>query len=159
MCCLILRYRPTPDLLQTLDDTSSSDPNFGSSSGFITEVETEEEETGRRCSCVQPNRDSLDDDSRRSEWAVERRESNEGEGATEDDPRCREDIDGWLHSEKCIPSERTGDKDGADDVKIGFLERIGSGKQTELEGSLIISHSLSYRSTVNSQQRAIDPER
>ena len=31
--------------MQSLDDTSSSDPDFGSCSGFFTKVETKEQET------------------------------------------------------------------------------------------------------------------
>ncbi len=38
--------QPTPDLLQPLDDTSTSDPDLSQSSGFFAEVETEEEEAG-----------------------------------------------------------------------------------------------------------------
>jgi hypothetical protein len=118
--------RLTPDLLKTLNDTGSSDPDLGSGSGFVTKVETKEQETSRRGSGVQPYRDSLDNDSRRGERAIERWESNEGKCASENDPRCRKDPDGRLHSEQGVPSERTGDENGTDDVKIGFLERVGS---------------------------------
>ena len=71
--------RRDPNLLQTLDNASSSDPDFGRSSGFFTKVETEEEESSSRGNSVTVGRDSGNGLSWRGEHSSEGWESNEDE--------------------------------------------------------------------------------
>ena len=78
----------------------------------------------------------MDDDSRWGEGTVERWKTNHEEGATKDDPWCRENPDGRPHSEQGVPGECTGNEDRTNDVQVGLLERVRSREQTQLERCL-----------------------
>ena len=63
--------RRYPDLLQSLNDTSSQNPDFRCGTSFFTKVASEEQETGGRSDGVEPGRKRGDDLVRSGERSVQ----------------------------------------------------------------------------------------
>lgn len=55
------------------------------------------------------------------------------------EPRQREDVDGWLHSEKRVPRDGGDHENRTNDVQVDLGLRVAASEQTQLERSLNVS--------------------
>lgn len=76
-----------PNLLQALHDARTRDPDLGSGTSFLSEIEAEEQEAGGRSASVAPGRYGCDNRAVRRKDATQRGEADEREGDGKDEPR------------------------------------------------------------------------
>ncbi len=69
--CSPVPERRHPDLLETLHDAGTQNPDFGSGTSFFTEIEAEEDESGSRSQRIEPGGNRGDDLLRTDERTVQ----------------------------------------------------------------------------------------
>ena len=124
--------RSHPNLLRTLNDTSTENPNFCGSPSLFTEVETEEGETSGGCHGVRPGRNIGEDIVCGEQTFADVGKSDEEEGDAEEEPGEGKDPDGRLEAEQHIPNDGSTEEHRANDIQSDTRLPVGSRKQDDL---------------------------